>query len=554
MGEGRGRGAVRNVTSTVPLAASFSRNSVTAIVVRSTEEMLRILAPKGFALLLSIVLAFLTACDVASPPANGVGGDHATVQMFQVAHATGPLTIHPFNPRYFVDGSGRAIYLTGSHTWTNFQDGGTTNPPPVFDYPAYLDFLRQKNHNFFRLWSWEQVKWAHMNSSDFRFSPNPYARPGPGAALDGAPRFDVTVFNQAYFDRLRERVILAGKRGLYVSIMLFNGWSNEATKSKDSLPHINPWRGHPFNRDNNINGLNGDPTSSDGGLAIHTLQLPEIMALQERYVRKVIDTVNDLDNVLYEICNESDGGSASITWQYHMIRFIKTYEASQPKRHPVGMTAAWPRGSNADLFNSPADWISPNNDDNYLADPPPADGRKVIISDSDHLCGICGDRAWVWKSLTRGINPLLMDGYVSRYTDPNYDPTNPVWAEIRANLGYARSYAVRMNLAAMTPHGELASSGFCLADPGKEYLVYLPTRTTPRDSSLKRWVKRWFEGTVTVDLSPVSGTVDIEWFNPTTGDVVSQARGAGGSAQKFTSPFPGDAVLYVRSTGLPARR
>jgi hypothetical protein len=31
--------------------------------------------------------------------------------------ASGPLKIHPDNPRYFTDGSGKAIYLTGSHTW-----------------------------------------------------------------------------------------------------------------------------------------------------------------------------------------------------------------------------------------------------------------------------------------------------------------------------------------------------------------------------------------------------------------------------------------------------
>ena len=33
--------------------------------------------------------------------------------------ATGPLRRHPSNPRYFTDGSGKAIYLTGSHTWSN---------------------------------------------------------------------------------------------------------------------------------------------------------------------------------------------------------------------------------------------------------------------------------------------------------------------------------------------------------------------------------------------------------------------------------------------------
>ena len=38
--------------------------------------------------------------------------------------ASGPLRVHPRNPRYFTDDGGRAIYLTGSHTWSNLQDQG----------------------------------------------------------------------------------------------------------------------------------------------------------------------------------------------------------------------------------------------------------------------------------------------------------------------------------------------------------------------------------------------------------------------------------------------
>jgi hypothetical protein len=34
-------------------------------------------------------------------------------------NAKGPLRVHPKNPRYFTDGTGRAVYLTGSHTWDN---------------------------------------------------------------------------------------------------------------------------------------------------------------------------------------------------------------------------------------------------------------------------------------------------------------------------------------------------------------------------------------------------------------------------------------------------
>src|SRR4051812_41016576 len=38
---------------------------------------------------------------------------------------TAPLRALSTNPHYFTDGSGKAIYLTGSHTWNNLQDWGT---------------------------------------------------------------------------------------------------------------------------------------------------------------------------------------------------------------------------------------------------------------------------------------------------------------------------------------------------------------------------------------------------------------------------------------------
>jgi hypothetical protein len=85
----------------------------------------------------------------------------------------------------------------------------------------------------------------------------------------------------------------------------------------------------------------------------HTLAIAEVTALHKVYVRKVIDTVNDLDNGLYEIANESPKNSQD--WQYHMIEYIKDYEATLPKQHPVGMTVDHPGGDNGDLFASQAE-------------------------------------------------------------------------------------------------------------------------------------------------------------------------------------------------------
>src|SRR5437899_1788396 len=61
--------------------------------------------------------------------------------------ATGPLRIHPTNGRYVTDGSGRAIYLTGSHSWDTFQKWSMTSNPS-----QYLDLLQASGHNFMRFW------------------------------------------------------------------------------------------------------------------------------------------------------------------------------------------------------------------------------------------------------------------------------------------------------------------------------------------------------------------------------------------------------------------
>src|SRR4030095_9421265 len=102
--------------------------------------------------------------------------------------------------------------------------------------------------------------------------------------------------------RLRRRVRAAGDRGVYVSIMLFQGFS---VARKGGIGE-NPWNGHPFNKHNNVSGIDGESRGTGEGLDVHTLYDPELRQFQEAYVEKVVDTVNDLDNVLFEICNECD--------------------------------------------------------------------------------------------------------------------------------------------------------------------------------------------------------------------------------------------------------
>jgi uncharacterized protein YjdB len=447
----------------------------------------------------------------------------ASISVNPAPTASGLLRASSTNGRYFADASGQIVYLTGSEYWKTIEDNSPSNPPAAFDYSGFLDFLQRHNHNFTRLYMWEQARWSAETSASHYFSPTLYVRTGPDTALDGGLKFDVTQINPDYLARVRQRVIDAGARGIYVSVMLFDGWS---LGHKGQSTAGNPWLAHPFNAANNVNGINGDPNGDAFGGETQTLTIPAITAAQEAYVKAIIDAVNDLDNVIYEVSNESEVSADQ--WQYHMIDLIRSYEAGKAKQHPVGMTVPYPtvpQGSNADVINSTADWVSMNGDINAL---PPADGSKVSLSDTDHLCGICGDAGWPWRSLTRGHNTLFMDGYdgSAGVGDPVYDPTNPVWEKIRTNMGYARSYALRMDLAHDLPHGELASSGYCLA--GTDYLVLLPTG-----------------GSVSVNLSAVSGTRSVEWFNPATGQITAAPSVNGGSTITFTAPFSGMAVLFI---------
>lgn len=422
----------------------------------------------------------------------------------------GLLVVHPDNPRYVMvcgDARGRAVCLIGAHTWAEFQ----TYRQETFDYDDWIGAMSNRNYNFVRGWTWE----------DGFYAPLPYAKVGD--------KYDLEQFNSAFFDRMKRRIRLAGRRGLYVSVMLFQGWS-VLGESRARVPA--PWLRHPFHRDNNINGIDGDLDRDHDGEEIHSLRDPKITKLQEAYVRHFIDELNELDNIVWEIGNECSRDSAA--WQYHMIDVIKKYEATRPKQHLV-----W-----ANLFPDEcfvpqchADLVSPRGSRPYFRNPPAADGSKVVVADSDHISPLQVTYDWAWKSFTRGLHPILMDCSYQELTwwkGRPFQPEHPKWQQLHKALSVISAYAERINLAAMIPQAAEAASPsgtrFCLYDRGKEYLIYQPAGETAFTVELPR------------------GTYQAEWINPVAGPVKTQTVESDGGAISMTAPFPWPAVLYLRAT------
>ncbi|MGH7541903.1 MAG: hypothetical protein ACRELC_12970, partial [Gemmatimonadota bacterium] len=141
-------------------------------------------------------------------------------------------------------------------------------------------------------------------------------------------------------------------------------------------------------------------------------------------------------------------------------------------------------------------------------------------------------------------HPILMDfGLIGGVNPPDpsaggamsFDAFEPA----RLAMGDTVRYAERMNLVEMEPRDDLSSTGYALADPGKEYLVLQP-----------REEREPF--TVTLE----EGTYGVEWVDvgdreTVMGDEMKvEAPGAIG----FSPPIDvsGPAVLYLaRVSGMP---
>src|SRR5207249_7757928 len=162
-------------------------------------------------------------------------------------------------------------------------------------------------------------------------------------------------------------------------------------------------------------------------------------------------------------------------------------------------------------------------EESFRQNPTSAYKGKVIVNDSDHLWGHTGgDNVWVWKSFCRGLNVLFMEELFP----------SPTWQDsARQGMEETRQYADKINLAAMVPSDNLSETTYCLADKGKEYLVF----------------QAGDRGEFTVNLNDTPGTFSVEWFS--VNDVTAKA----GKTEKkigkrnFTTPIGSSAAHYRKS-------
>ena len=424
------------------------------------------------------------------------------------------LSVSGTNSRYLINGLGEPVFLAGWNYWNFVQDGGDTNPPPAFDFDAAVSHTLSHGLNHMQFY-----QWCHAKHISWYMRYQPFARTGPGNALDGGLKFDLTSWDSNYFDRVRNRIIQCGQNGIYVTINFWHGFSyNNAWGSA--------WSANPYHASNNINSINGDSRSTGHGFDCYTLANSAVTAIQESYVEHMIDVLNDLDNVIWHICEEPDGsysdgsGHTPAQWTEYFVDYVHTYEATKPKQHPV----LWSGGAampDATLLASDADCIAPGSE--LLSD-----GTKVVLNDTDHIIWDSEDAQWPWRAFCLGNSGFwIMDGGYSDYDDQDGPQTYANSEGIRTNNGYALALSQLADLLHMQPQNggtNPSNTGYCLypvSSSYHEYILFQPSNSN-----------------ATLDLSSESGgtTFNIRKINVSDGSADTAQTTTGGASRTITQP------------------
>ena len=414
------------------------------------------------------------------------------------------------NPHYLAY-NGEPLFLLGYYNWYLIKDQKQT-----FDH---LDKMAQYGLNY------------------ARFHTDPYKCDGIKIIFkEVAPGiYDLDQFDQSTIDHIKNLISYANEKGIILTLSLFD---EVHIKGGDGCYN---WPGSLWNIDNNQGEVGNLDRDNDGSAAedgeFYDLNNPTLLGYQEKYVRKILEETSIYPNIIYEIGNELRANSE---WVRYWVNFIRdrcgnliqvndeytSFDALSSDKVDI---ASYHISGTGCLLGGNKRSIDANK---YSA-------NKVLIVDTDCGCNcfppegestgaLWGEKAdlnrkMAWLSLLKGANYI------------NYQETYPVkfYHQKATYFRNLMNFLKDNNILfwGMRPNDGIVKSGtgYVLANLGQEYVVYLPNG-----------------GSVDVDLSDASGTLNMEWFNPREGTYAGQTTVVGGASRTFTPPFSGDVVLHLR--------
>jgi hypothetical protein len=427
-----------------------------------------------------------------------------------------PLSLHPDNPHYF-QFRGKPEILIGSTE----HYGAVMNLG--FDYIRYLDEISDKGLNLTRTFSGIYVE----PQGAFGIKKNTLA-PGPEKFIcpwirsnqpgyqGGGNKFDLTKWDDAYFERLRDFISEAGKRNIIVELDLFSNFY-------DTIQ----WKLSPLYYSNNINNLVPITDHKE----VLSLRHPELLKIQEEMVRKILTECNGFDNLYYEVCNEPYFGDlqALYSWEEHMTGIVAEAEDLLTNRHLISQNI---RNGSLKVEN-PHPAVSIFNF--HYAKPPVTVemnyGLNRPIGDNETGFNGIEDvkyRTEGWDFLTAGGS--LYNNLDYSFTSENEDgsfivlPGQPGGggATLRNQLKILKNVFRELDFIRMKPSNHILKSSpdgnatiRILAEEGNQYLLYINNSYSTKTGQPELVNNKNNSIQITIELPP--GNYNCEWIDPLNG-------------------------------------
>ncbi len=464
------------------------------------------------------------------------------------AAAQAALQLDPENPHYFLfRGHPTVLVTSGEHY------GAVINR--AFDYVLYLDELQRNHLNLTRLW----VGPYRESDSDFSIADNtlaplpgafipPWARSQTPGASDHGNRFDLSHWNPDYFQRLVNFVAAAQKRGIVVEVNLFCPYYD------DSM-----WKNSPLYIANNVSGIGDVPRTE-----VLTLRHPDLMAVEDRMVRKIVAELNHFDNVYYEICNEPYFGGVTLDWQRHISGVIAEQETKLPVRHLISQNIA--NGSSTiedpdprvSIFNfhysRPPESVAMN----YALNRVVGFNETGFDGNADATYRIQG---WSFLAAGGGLFNNLDYSFTVGHERGDFvtgaKTPGGGSAALRRQLGELREFFDHLPLNQMRPANGVLLSGipnggaaYVLAKPGSAYLVYIShtrVETVKKDETRFSIDAGPHEAKIVLNLP--AGSYRAQWLDPADVHTIRKLRfsHAGGACTLASPSYGADIALYLRA-------
>ncbi|MGD1804891.1 hypothetical protein ACP6PL_05550 [Dapis sp. BLCC M126] len=166
----------------------------------------------------------------------------------------------------------------------------------AYDYKLWADWAAEHGINHVRAYppmSWNYIEsFAQQNGGSLDNVLFPYEEVTPGSR-----QFDLTRFNDSYWQRFREQCEYLQSKGIIIHLLMINGWQFR-------LNEVN-WFGHFFNPVNNINSFS-DILRENRLKFYHSVADKEtgLVEAQKAWFSKLVEMTADLDNVYYDLVHE----------------------------------------------------------------------------------------------------------------------------------------------------------------------------------------------------------------------------------------------------------